>query len=137
MPFATTQMGGLNFAFPDVCLTPIPTPAGPVPVPVPYPNTAVPATAIPNQFKVLTLAMSNHNLMTITPLSSGDNSGVNLNPVSGMVMGPSRSLMGSVKTFFGGLPGSKMLMPSGQNGMTPGALGTALAPSQVKVMVLA
>ena len=31
---AKTQAGGMNFAFPDVCLTP--TPAGPVPIP--YPN---------------------------------------------------------------------------------------------------
>lgn len=137
MVFATTQMGGLNMAFPDVCLTPIPSPVGPIPTPLPYPNMAIPATAIPSQFKVLTLAMFNHNLMTITPMSNGDNAGVMMNPVSGMVMGPQKQLMGSVKTFIGGLPANIMLRPSGQNGIMPGALGATLAPSQVKLMIMA
>lgn len=136
MVFATTQMGGLNFAFPDVCLTPIPTPAGPVPVPMPYPNTAVPMTAIPSQFKVLTMAMPNHNMMTVTPLTNGDNAGVMMNPMSGMVMGPQRQLLGSVKTFMGGMPANKMLGLSGQNGMMHGAYGATLAPSQVKLMIM-
>ena len=132
MVFATTQMGGLNLAFPDVCITPV----GPIPVPIPYPNIAVPMMAIPSQVKVLTLAMPNHNMMTITPMSMGDNSGVLLNPLSGMVMGPQRQLLGSFSTFFGGLPSNKMLGLSGQNGIMPGAFGATLAPSQVKVMLL-
>jgi hypothetical protein len=134
--FVNTQMAGMNFAFPDVCLTPIPTPAGPVPTPIPYPNTALPMTAIPSQVKVLVLAMPAHNMLTVTPMSNGDNSGVNMNPVSGMVMGPSKHLMGSIKVLYGGLPVTKMLNPTGQNGMSPGAFGASLAPSQVKVMVL-
>ncbi|MBU2918691.1 DUF4150 domain-containing protein [Psychrosphaera sp. F3M07] len=137
MVFATTQMGGLNMAMPDVCLTPIPSPVGPIPTPIPYPNIAVPMTAIPSQVKVLTLAMPNHNMMTITPMSNGDNGGLMMNPLSGMVMGPQRQLLGSVKTFMGGLPANKMLGLSGQNGMMPGAFGMTLAPSQVKVMILA
>lgn len=136
MVFALTQMGGMNLAFPDVCLTPVPTPAGPVPTPIPYPNTSTGMTAIPSQFKVLTLAMPNHNLLTTTPMSMGDNAGIYMNPLSGMVMGPTRHLLGSFKTFFGGLPASRMLSPSGQNGVSPGAFGAALLPSQVKVMVL-
>ena len=44
--------------------------------------------------------------------------------------------MGSVKTLFGGLPVTKMLNPTGQNGLSPGAFGASLAPSQVKVMVM-
>lgn len=132
MVFATTQMGGLNLGFPDVCITPI----GPIPTPIPYPNIALPMTAIPSQFKVLTLAMPNHNMMTITPISNGDNSGVLMNPLSGMVMGPQRQLLGSVKTFIGGMPSNKMLGMSGQNGFTPGAPGVTLVPSQVKLMLL-
>lgn len=132
MVFATTQMGGLNLGFPDVCITPV----GPIPTPIPYPNIALPMTAIPSQFKVLTLAMPNHNMMTITPISNGDNSGVLMNPLSGMVMGPQRQLLGSVKTFIGGMPSNKMLGMSGQNGFTPGAPGVTLVPSQVKLMLL-
>ena len=123
-------------AMPDVCLTPIPSPAGPIPTPIPYPNIALPMTAIPSQVKVLILAMPAHNLMTITPMSNGDNGGVMMNPMSGMVMGPCKHLMGSMKVLYGGLPVTKMLNPTGQNGMSPGAFGASLAPSQIKVMVL-
>jgi hypothetical protein len=132
MPFVNSQLAGLHFAFPDVCLTP--SPVGPIPVP--YPNLAVPNTAIPSQLKVMVTAMPAHNLMTTVPVSNGDNAGVALNPMSGMVMGPCRHLMGSVKTLMGGMPVSKMLCPTGQNGMSPGAFGMTLAPSQVKVMAL-
>jgi hypothetical protein len=134
--FVTTQMMGMNFAMPDVCLTPIPSPAGPIPTPIPYPNTALPMTAIPSQFKVLILAMPAHNLMTVTTMSNGDNGGLMMNPMSGMVMGPSKNLMGSFKVLYGGLPVTKMLNPTGQNGMSPGSFGASLAPSQIKVMVL-
>ena len=126
----------MNMAMPDVCLTPIPSPAGPIPTPIPYPNIALPMMAIPSQFKVLILAMPAHNLMTITPMSNGDNGGVMMNPMSGMVMGPCKHLMGSMKVLYGGLPVTKMLNPTGQNGMSPGAFGASLAPSQIKVMVL-
>lgn len=132
MPFINSQMCGLNFAMPDVCLTP--TPVGPIPIP--YPNLALPMTAIPAQVKVLILAMPGHNLGTITPMSNGDNGGLAMNPLSGMVMGPSRHLMGSFTTMFGGMPVTKMLSPAGQNGMSPGAFGMSLVPSQIKVMAL-
>ena len=129
---ASTNGGGQCAGFPDVCKTP--TPGGPVPIP--YPNMAIPMMAIPSQVKVLTLAMPNHNNLTITPMSNGDNTGLMLNPLSGMVMGPQMQLLGSVKTFIGGLPSNKMLGLSGQNGIMPGALGMTLVPSQVKVMIL-
>ena len=135
--FAKTQMGGLDFAMPDVCLTPIPSPVGPIPVPIPYPNISIPMMAIPTQFKVLTVCMPNHNLMTITPMSNGDNSGLMMNPLSAMVMGPSRNLIGSFKTFIGGMPATTMLKPTGQNGVSPGAFGMSLAPSQVKLLIMA
>lgn len=133
MPFANTQGGGNNFAFPDVCLTPAP-PAPPVPIP--YPNTSLLNTAIPNQFKLFTMAMPDHNLMTTVPMSNGDNAGVAMNPISGMVMGPTKHLMGSAKVFKVGMPATKMLSMTGQNGMSPGAFGSTLVPSQVKSMIL-
>lgn len=137
MPFINCQTGGMNFAFPDVCLTPIPSPVGPIPTPIPYPNTSMTPTAIPSQFKKFTNCGFDHNLMTIIPMSMGDNPGVMMNPLSGMVMGPTRHLMGSMKVFTAGVPATKMLSMSGQNGASPGAFGMALVPSQFKVMVLA
>jgi len=135
--FVNTQMLGLNNAMPDVCLTPVPSPAGPIPTPMPYPNIALPMTAIPSQVKVLILAMPAHNMMTVIPMSNGDNAGVMMNPVSGMVMGPCKHLKGSIKVMYGGLPVTRMLDPTGQNGMSPGAMGMSMVPSQPKVMVMA
>lgn len=134
MVFANSQgpAPAMNMAFPDVCLTPIV-----VPVPIPYPNISMSTMAIPTQFKVLHMAMPAHNLSTQIAMSNGDNAGVNLNPVSGMFMGPTRHMLGSFKTFYGGMPSSRMLSMSGQNGVSPGAVGTCISPSQFKVMVLA
>lgn len=132
--FVKTQMGGMDFAMPDVCLTP--TPVGPIPIP--YPNIGVPLMAIPPtaSLKVLTVVMPTHNLMTTTPMTNGDNAGVNMGVMSGMVMGPSRNMIGSFKTLVGGMPVTKMTSMSGQNGMSLNIPGMTLAPSQVKVMVL-
>lgn len=133
MVFANSQgpAPAMNMAFPDVCLTPIV-----VPVPIPYPNISMSMLGIPSQFKVLHMAMPAHNLSTQIAMSNGDEAGVNLNPVSGMFMGPTRHLMGSFKVLYGGMPCSRMLSMSGQNGVSPGAIGTCISPSQFKVLAL-
>lgn len=41
------------------------------------------------------------------PMSNGDNSGVGLNPVSGMAMGPTKHIVGSFKVFKVGMPDTK------------------------------
>ncbi|WP_134888371.1 PAAR-like domain-containing protein, partial [Cronobacter sakazakii] len=41
--FANCQLFGMDLAFPDVCLTPMPAPT-----PIPYPDIALGPTAIPN-----------------------------------------------------------------------------------------
>jgi hypothetical protein len=133
--FANTQMFGLNFAFPNPCFTPIITPVGPIPVLIPYPNISMPTMCIPSQFKMFTLCMPNHNLLSIAPMSMGDNLGLLLNPLSASVMGPTRHLLGSFKTMIGGLPATRMLSLSGQNGISPGAFGLSLAPSQLKTLI--
>lgn len=129
--FANSQMGGMNMAFPDVCQTP--TPAGPVPVP--YPNIAMGMTAIPNVPNILVGGMPVHNLGTTTPISNGDNAGVGTGVASGMVMGPSRHLLGSFTTLMGGMPVTRMTSMSMQN--STNAVGATLVPSQFKVMILA
>jgi len=137
MVFANSQgpKPAQNLAFPDVCITP--GVAAGFPAPLPYPNISMSTMGIPTQFTVLLSAMPAHNLMTKVAMSNGDNAGTLLNPISGMFMGPTRHLVGSFKTFYGGKPASRMLSPTGQNGISPGAFGVALSPSQVKVMVLA
>jgi hypothetical protein len=132
--FANCQMGGQNFAFPDVCLTP--TPAGPVPIP--YPNIAMGMTANPGTAckKLYLSCMPAHNLMTQIPMSQGDNAGVNMGVASGMVMGPSRHLMGSVGVIYEGTPATKLTSPTGQNGMSLNTPGITIVPSQTKLLIL-
>ena len=132
--FANTQMPALNMAFPDTCLTP--TPVGPIPIP--YPNIAMTATSIPPtaSIKVLTVGMPTHNLMTTGTISNGDNAGVNMGVMSGMVMGPQRHTLGSFKTIVGGSPVTKLTSMTGQNGMSMNIPGLTLTPSQVKVLIL-
>ena len=57
MPFAINTIIGLNFAFPDVCLTPMPTPT-----PIPYPNFALTTTSIPTAFHVFTVCAPQLNM---------------------------------------------------------------------------
>lgn len=127
--FANTQMTSMAFGMPDICLTP-----APVPVPVPYPNIGLSSAAIPNCVNVLTVMMPTHNLMTIVPLSLGDQGGVAGGVMSGMFMGPVRPIMGSTKTFIGGLPATKMLSPTIHN-MT-NCPGVYLTPCQIKLMIM-
>jgi len=131
--FANCQMGGQNLAAPDVCLTPIPSPAGPVPTPIPYPNTAMLPTALGFAPNVLISGAPGHNMTTNVPMSNGDNAGVNMGVASGMVMGPSRNTMGSVGVFVCGSPMTKMASPTMQN--STNAVGATLQPSQVRVLV--
>jgi len=135
--FANCQMGGQNMGTPDVCLTPIPSPAGPIPTPIPYPNIVVVPTALPPSaaLTVLISGAPGHNMNTQAPVSNGDNAGVNMGVLSGMVMGPCRHIMGSIGVFIGGSPATKMASPVGQNGPSMNVPGNTLAPSQVRVML--
>lgn len=132
MPFANNNLGSLNLGFPDVCL--VPTPVGPIPTP--FPNLAISAMAIPSQFKVLVMCMPIHNMMTVTPISNGDNPGVAMGVASGMVMGPHMALMGSTNVLVGGPPATKMAMPTKQNGISPNIVGMTITPSQIRLMIL-
>jgi hypothetical protein len=131
--FANTQMGGVNTAFPDVCLTP--APPSPVPVPLPYPNIAAGPMGVPAVYHVLFMAAPAHNMGTVIPLSNGDNTGVGTGVASGMVMGPSRHLTGAFTVLIGGMPATRLTSVSLQNSTKiPGA---QLAPCQTKVLLMA
>jgi hypothetical protein len=69
------------------------------------------------------------------PLTNGDNAGVATGVASGTVMGPSRHLTGAFTHLVGGMPVTRMTSMSLQN--STNAPGCRLAPSQVKVLVLA
>jgi hypothetical protein len=129
--FANSQGGGMDTGFPDVCLTP--TPAGPVPVP--YPNIATGSMGVPAAYNVLFMCTPAHNMSTTVPLTNGDNAGVNTGVASGMVMGPSRNVTAAYTVLVGGMPGTRLTSASLQN--STNCPGARLAPSQVKVLILA
>ena len=126
--FANTQLGGMNFGFPDVCLTP------PVPVPVPYPNMAFGPMGIPAAYNVLFMATPAHHILTTVPLSVGDQPGIALGVASGSVMGPSRNITASFTCLVGGLPATRLTSMSLQN--STNCPGMRIVPSQLKVLLL-
>ncbi len=132
--FANTQMPALNFTFPDVCK--VATPVGPIPIPLP--NLAFTTLAIPTIFNQFITAMPMHNLITMEPMSNGDEAGLTGGGgvVSNLAIGPCRHMLGSFKVFKMCMPSTKMLSPSGQNGALMNIPGLTLTPSQVKVMEL-
>jgi hypothetical protein len=131
--FANTQMGGMDLAFPDVCLTPAPPPAPPVPLP--YPNMANRPAGVPAVYNVLWGGAPAHSMSTTIPVSSGDNPGISLGVASGVVMGPSRCTTGATTVLVGGMPATRLTSTTMQNNTN--APGVSLAPSQVKVLLLA
>ncbi len=134
--FANSSMPGVDFAMPDVCLTPIPTPVGPVPAPIPYPNMTVRAMALPptSSMKHLIMFMPSHHIGTTVPTSMGDTTGVMGGVASGIMMGPARNLRGSMKVITGGMPATRWLDNTLQN--STNAPGMTLVPGQFKIMYL-
>lgn len=129
--FVNTNLGVLDFAFPDVCLTPI---LG-VPTPLPYPNVALSFADIPAQFQVIIGGGLAENLVTVGAMSNGDQTGVGGGVISHFFMSQFRSLLGSFKVFVGCIPCTHMLGIVGQNGLLPNMVGVSLTPAQVTVLV--
>ena len=127
--FANTQMGGIDFGIPDVCMTPMP-----VPVPIPYPNFAMGPLGVPAAYNVLFFAIPAQNLATTILLTLGDQPGIALGVASGMVMGPSRRLTAMFTCLVDGLPATRLTSLSMQNG--DNTAGARVVPSQFTVLLL-
>jgi hypothetical protein len=130
--FANTNLGVMNLAFPDVCLTP--SPIGPLPIP--YPNIALSFAHVPSQFCVMIDCGLAENLLTEGTISMGDEPGVGGGILSGIFMGPDRALLGSFKVLMGGMFGTRLTSLTGQNGFIPNAPGMSLTPAQFRVLLL-
>jgi uncharacterized Zn-binding protein involved in type VI secretion len=127
--FANTQMGGMDFAFPDVLLTPMPAP-----VPIPYPNTATGTMGVASVRNVFFGGMPAHTMATRVPLTDGDNAGV-AGVASGTAMGASRSVTGANTVLLAGMPATRLTSSTTQNNNN--ASGARITPSQTKVLLLA
>ncbi len=131
--FMMSMGSGQVMGFPDTCLTPTP-----VPTPVPYPNLAQSALAPQAVKTVLCSCTPTVNMSADIIMSNGNQAGVNLGVASHTIMGSCVWILGSVKTFVGGTPVQRLGSVSTCNclGSTPNGPGTAIAPSQVRVLVL-
>jgi hypothetical protein len=127
--FANTQMGGLDFSFPDVCNTP------PVPEPIPYPNFGPGPEGVPACYNILFMCAPAHNLETEIPLTQGDDPGIELGDASGTVMGPSRSLTAAFTVLLDGAPATRLTSMTIQN--STNMVGMRIVPSQGAVLLLA
>lgn len=127
--FANSQLGGLGIGGPDVCLTP------PIHLPIPYPNIAAQPMGVPAAYNILWMCTPAHNMTTTVPLTNGDNPGLEMGLVSHTVMGPQRHVTASFTVFVGWAPATRMTSMTITN--TINAPGVTIAPSQVKVLILA
>lgn len=132
--FALTLGSGMDFAFPDVCITP----AAPSPVPVPYPNTSETISTEPAVENVTIDCMPVINQMSVGLMSEGDEAGTLLGVTSLMVSGQTSYSLGCSTIFMGGAPCQRLTSLTKQNCMEvlPNAVGSTIAPSQVTVLTL-
>jgi len=131
--YGLTWGDGMNMGFPDVCLTP-----AVVPVPIPYPNISETATCSEPLSIVLMECLPSMNQMSQCEVSEGDEAGVQLGVVSGMVSGPTIYLVGSVGVLIDGMPAQRLTSVTGQNAMEvlPNCPGATIVPSQEVVLCL-
>lgn len=126
--FASTQMMGLDLAFPDVCKLP-------TLVPIPFPNLALRPMGVGAAYNVLNVCAPSHTLLTTIPLSFGDNAGILGGVVSQTDMGPSRRVTGAFTVLYDGMPAARLTSMGPQN--TINCVGMTIVPSQLTVLVLA
>ncbi|ETD66440.1 type VI secretion protein [Pelistega indica] len=127
--FATNQMIGMDFAFPDVCKSP-------ALVPIPLPDMAFPMAAIPVAIKILFNNAFAHNMMTTIPLTLGDLPGVALGVISQTVASQSRRLvLNSYTTLLFGTPANRMCAGGPQNMIN--TFGFTIIPSCPHISILA
>jgi hypothetical protein len=126
--FGNAQMGGMNFGFPDVCLTP------PAMVPVPYPNFSLGPVGFPPSPNVFWMCTPAHHLLTTPVVSFGDLPGA-VGVASGAVMLPTHHVTGAFTVLVNGLPGTRLTSINVQNNTnTP---GMTVVPAQFRVLLLA
>jgi hypothetical protein len=131
--FMLSTGAGLNFGFPDVCITPAALGA-----PLPYPDIAVTATTAPAADNVLVDCMPAVHLLSKGLVSFGDEVGTAGGVVSHLIDGQTEYFVGCETILVDGIPAQRLTSVTGQNslGMMPNAPGMCLAPSQVTVLTL-
>lgn len=118
---------GTNGAFPDTCN--VITPAGTIPTT--FFNVDLSTTHLPGQIKTLVECTLAHNGISFGTLSNGDEAGLAMGILSGLIIGPGNWETFSLSTYIGGIPVTRLLDLLGQNGFLPNAPGASMSPGQV------
>lgn len=119
---------GSALAAPDVCKTP------PFAIPAPFPNTAMNATTVPSQYRVMINGQPVLSVAATNPMTSGDEGGAIGGVVSQIIKGPCSVTVGSMGYIVGGAPAQRCLDPTVHN--MANATGSNMVPSQTIVTVL-
>lgn len=131
--FMLTTGPGMNFGFPDVCITPAALGA-----PLPYPNINMSTLSAPVVPNVLVDCMPTVNLLSKGVLSFGDEAGTAGGVVSHLIDGQTDYMVGCTTILVGGAPAQRLTSVTGQNslGMMPNCIGMTIVPSQITVLTL-
>lgn len=129
--FANCQIPGVNFSFPDICLTPPPPPG----IPIPYLNVSLNCCATGFSTKVLWMCTPAHRIVkTKIPVSFGDEPGIGLGLISRTIKGTTYFLTGAFTVLVQKLPGTRMTSITLQNKFN--MIGMTLVPGQFRVLLL-
>jgi len=123
------KKGGVCFAFPDVCKTPV----GPSMVPIPYPNFGQVSGAKKTSKKVKFVKKEVVTIKSEIPNTNGDEPGVGGGVVSGVQMKKVEYVKCSSKVKAEGNKVAHLVSTTKQN--KGNIVGAQIAPSQTKVIV--
>ncbi|MBI3897235.1 MAG: DUF4150 domain-containing protein [Gammaproteobacteria bacterium] len=127
--FLNINLGVLNLCFPDVCY--LITPVGPIPLPLV--NLTFSCTKFPPVFRVIIGGGMSENLFSFSPISIGDEAGTGMGMISGMIIGPDHTIIGSFTVFLECAPATHMLSLTIQNMIN--GIGLSLTLMQPRVLV--
>jgi carboxyl-terminal processing protease len=121
---ANNKGAGMDFGFPDVCLTP------PAALPIPHPNFSLNAMKLPFSPNVWFSMLPALNMASFSPITLGDQAGT-LHPT---FMGQSRHTIGNFRVLINFLPGTTLLCSRIGNNFNC-VLGIQVLPSMTNVFL--
>lgn len=132
--FIASTAGGQTFAFPNVCKTPSASGT----ITIPYASTGSFSSADSDSVSMKVTIDNKYVCTTDTSIgsTSGDSGGVSGGVISGEFGGACAPQSGSLKVNIEGSAAVRFLDPVGSNGDSANAYGSAISPSQTRVIAM-
>ncbi len=133
--YVLTTGSGENYAYPDICDTPIVTAAGTVPTYISYANISYSAVAAPYATTVYIDCMPVVTMTSFDTISTGDEVGTYGGLTSFTECGETMYTSGCTTLYMDCTPAQKYGSITGQNclGVLENAVGSCIVPSQYTV----